>query len=197
MNIALTGFMASGKTKISKHLSKQLGYNLIDTDNLIVSEMNMSINDIFEKFGEKKFREIEHKIISQCAGYKNTVISTGGGVPLNPENMISLRTHAVIVNLAPKFEVISERLSRARGSRPLLKDSSISDIEKRFNDRLPYYADCDLKIEVSNEFGPEYFAEKICDNIAKLIFDSKTCAEWQKNIDKEFIEIIIDYKINE
>ena len=37
----------------------------------------------------------------------------------------------------------------------------------------------------------------ICDNIAKLVFDSKTCAEWQENIDKEFIEIIIDYKINE
>lgn len=168
MNIALTGFMASGKTKISKHLSKQLGYKLVDTDELIVSKMNMSINDIFEKFGEKEFREIEHEIIRQCSGYENTVISTGGGVPLNPENMKSLRSHAVIVNLAPKFEVISERLSKARGSRPLLKNSSISEIEKRFNDRLPYYADCDFKIEVSNKFGPEYFAEKICDKL-KLI----------------------------
>lgn len=161
MNVALTGFMASGKTEISKHLSKLLGFNLVDTDELITQKMDMSINEIFEKFGEEKFREVEYDVICQCAQLDNTVISTGGGVPMNKENITALRKNVVIVNLAPDFEVIKERLIKARATRPLLQNESIENIEKRFNDRLPFYADCDLKIKVSNEFDAKHFAEEI------------------------------------
>lgn len=168
MNIVLTGFMASGKTEISKELAKLSGYKLIDTDALIVDETNMSINDIFETKGEAEFRRIEHEIICRVSEYDNTVISTGGGVVLNKENMKALRNNGVIVNLSPGFEVILERLNGARSTRPLLKNSDIDGIRKRFNDRLPYYADCDLQIEVSNEFGPDHFAKEILTKL-KLI----------------------------
>ncbi len=161
MNIVLTGFMASGKTEISKRLAKMSGYNLVDTDALIVEETKMSINDIFATKGEEEFRRIEHSIICRVAQMDKTVISTGGGVVLDKSNMEALRKNGKIVNLSPEFEVILSRLGNARGSRPLLKDSDVDSIKKRFNDRLPYYADCDYTIAVSNEHGPDYFAKEI------------------------------------
>lgn len=168
MNIVLTGFMASGKTEISKKLAKLLGYRLVDTDALIVEGTHMSINDIFETKGEAEFRRIEHDIIRRVSELDNTVISTGGGVVLNQDNMKALRKNGVIVNLSPSFEVILERLNGARSTRPLLRNSDIADIKKRFNDRLPYYADCDLKISVSNEYAPDHFAKEILTKL-KLI----------------------------
>lgn len=161
MNIVLTGFMASGKTKISKSLAKLSGYNLVDTDELIVNKMNMSINEIFEKMGEAEFRRIEHDVICEVSALDKTVISTGGGVVLNKDNMTMLRKNGVIVNLSPSFDVILSRLERARSTRPLLKNDDISDIEKRFNDRLPFYADCDFKIPVSNDRSPKFYANEI------------------------------------
>lgn len=161
MNIVLTGFMASGKTQISKELSKLIGYELVDTDELIEQKTGLSINGIFEKYGEDKFREIEHQIIVEVSEFDNTVISTGGGVVLNPDNISLLRQNGVIINLAPDFDTILKRLNSARATRPLLKNSDIDDIKKRFCDRLPFYADCDIKIKVSNEYPPLYFAKQI------------------------------------
>lgn len=168
MNIVLTGFMASGKTNISKELAKLLGYNWVDTDEMIEKEKNMSINDIFHTEGEDEFRKIEHSVICRVSNLSDTVISTGGGVVLNPDNIASLRQGGIIVNLAPSFEVIAERLDAARSTRPLLKDSDLDSIKKRFDDRLPYYANCDFKIEVSNDYTPEHYAKEIA-RMLKLI----------------------------
>lgn len=161
MNIVLTGFMASGKTQISKAISKIAGYNLVDTDALIEEKCGMSINDIFEEFGEGKFRELECEIVSEVSNLDNTVISTGGGVVLNPQNITNLRKNGIIVNLAPDFEVILERLNDARSTRPLLKNSDIESIHKRFLERIPYYADCDIQFKVTNKHSATYFAKKI------------------------------------
>ena len=161
MNIVLTGFMATGKTQISKRIANMLGYNLVDTDAVIVERTNMSINEIFDQNGEEYFREIEHDVICDVGKLDNTVISTGGGVVLNQKNIKELRKNGIIVNLSPDFDVILERLSHAKDSRPLLKDSDIEGIHQRFIDRLPYYAVCDYKIKVSNEYGPEHFAKEI------------------------------------
>lgn len=168
MNIVLTGFMASGKTQISKELAKLLGYKLIDTDEVIEKEKNMSINDIFQTEGEAGFRKIEHSVVCRVSKLSDTVISTGGGVVLNPKNITALRQGGVIVSLAPSFDVIIERLGEARSTRPLLKDSDLDSIKKRFNDRLPYYDNCDFKIEVSNDYTPKHYAEEIAKTL-KLI----------------------------
>ena len=80
---------------------------------------------------------------------------------LNQKNIKELRKNGIIVNLSPDFNVILERLSHAKDSRPLLKGSDIEGIHQRFIDRLSYYAVCDYKIKVSNEYGPEHFAKEI------------------------------------
>ncbi len=166
MNIVLTGFMASGKTAISKALKATLSdYDLVDTDALIVDRMSMTINDIFEKYGEDEFRRIEHEIVCEVSKLNNTIISTGGGVVLNKDNIKELRKNGIIVNLSPDFETIKERLDNARSTRPLIKDSDVNEVYERYISRLPFYDDCDIKIRVSNKHNPQYFAKNIIDNL--------------------------------
>lgn len=161
MNIVLTGFMASGKTEISKAAAEMSKYALIDTDDMIEKKMNMTINEIFDKFGEERFREIERETVKEASSYDNFVIATGGGVVLDKRNMDELRKNGVIFNLSPDFSVIKERLEAARATRPLLKQDSIENIEKRFEQRKPFYADCDYSIHIISGRTPRSYAIEI------------------------------------
>lgn len=161
MNIVITGFMASGKTEISKAISEISKYNVVDTDDMIVKKMNMTVNEIFDKYGEDYFREIEKNAVKEAASKKNVVIATGGGVVLDKENIDELRKTGVIFNLSPDFNVIKERLDEARKTRPLLKKDSIENIENRFNDRKVFYENCDYSINVINGRSPRSYAMEI------------------------------------
>ncbi len=160
-NIVLTGFMASGKTEISKAIAQISQYKLIDTDDMIVEAAGMSINEIFAKYGEEEFRRIEHECICRAAQMSGMVIATGGGAVLNKENIKELRKKGKIFNLAPEFKVIEERLAAAAATRPLLQNQDIAAVKKRFEDRLPYYADCDCKIHVISGRSPKSYAMEI------------------------------------
>ncbi len=161
MNIVLTGFMATGKSEISRSVAELSKYTLVDTDEMIVRKMNMTINEIFEKYGEEYFRKLEREAVADAAEEKDAVIATGGGVVLDKQNIEALRKTGVIFNLAPDFSVIRERLENARRTRPLLQGESIENIEKRFNDRKKYYDDCDVKIKVINGRSPRSYAMEI------------------------------------
>lgn len=161
MNIVLTGFMATGKTEISKAVSELSKYSVIDTDEMIVKKMNMTVNEIFAKYGEKYFRELEREAVAEASAMNNVVIATGGGTVLDKSNIENLRKNGIIFNLSPKFSVIRERLEYARRTRPLLRGESIENIEKRFNDRKPYYDDCDVKVHIINGREPRSYAMEI------------------------------------
>lgn len=153
--------MASGKTEISKAISRLSDYKLADTDDMIVQRERKTINEIFAEAGEDGFRKIEHEIVLEAAKLDGYVIATGGGAVLNSGNIAALRRNGVIVNLSPDFSVIRSRLQAARDSRPLLRDGDIESIHKRFRDRLPFYADCDISVKVVNGKTPEQYAREI------------------------------------
>lgn len=161
MNIVLTGFMASGKTAISEAIAQISKYTVVDTDDMIVKKAGMSVNEIFERFGEEHFRELECRAVREAAAMENVVIATGGGVALNKKNIDILRETGIIFNLAPEFNVIEERLEEARKTRPLLQQDSIEEIKKRFEDRKPFYDNCDFKIKVVNGRTPRSYAMEI------------------------------------
>ncbi|MCI8520935.1 MAG: shikimate kinase, partial [Clostridia bacterium] len=96
MNIILTGFMAAGKTEISKAIAAMSSYTLYDTDDMIEKKCGMSINEIFDTHGEKYFRQIEKEVVREASGFKNAVIATGGGVVLDKENIDVLRNTGII-----------------------------------------------------------------------------------------------------
>lgn len=161
MNIVLTGFMASGKTEISKAIASMSGYSRLDTDDMIVKEAGMPINDIFAVYGEEYFRKLEHETVKKASECDGVVIATGGGVVLKAENMRELRKSGVIFNLSPDFSVIADRLEAAAATRPLLQNQSIDEIKTRFEKRQPFYDDCDYKIKVVTGRTPESCAEEI------------------------------------
>lgn len=167
MNIVITGFMATGKTEISKAIAKMSKYELVDTDDMIVQKAGISINEIFDKYGEKYFREMEYEAVCEASKNDNTVIATGGGVVLNIKNIEKLRENGIIFNLSPDFDVICERIEDARKTRPLMRNDSIEEIKKRFDDRKKFYDNCDYKIKVINGRTPTSYAEEILKIVEK------------------------------
>lgn len=159
-NIVLTGFMGSGKTTIGKLIAEKLDIELIDTDSEVIKEFSMTIDKIFEVHGEKKFREVETRVIERVSKLENVVISTGGGVVLNPENVKLLRENGVIYFLYASAESILKRL-KDDDTRPLLKSGDkLSNIIKLLNMRMPFYKNCDFEIN-TDILTPELAAEKI------------------------------------
>lgn len=165
-NIVLIGFMGSGKTSVGEHLSKLLEMEYVDTDNLILEKSGKTINEIFEVHGEDYFRKLEMSTIKDLEGYKNTIISCGGGVVLNSENIRILKQNATIVWLKARPQEIYNRISHDK-TRPLLKDNfTLAHLEKTLNSRLVLYEDSkDIEIETDGKS-----IDEVCNEIiGKLI----------------------------
>ncbi len=150
LNIAIIGFMATGKTSLGKELSKKLNINFIDTDDLIEKKMKMTITDIFEKYGEKHFREIEKISVEEVSKLEKTLISFGGGVCLDPENIETIRKTSLVILLEARPDTILERTVNDK-TRPLLEKKK-KNIEKVMNKRKDsYYKAADIIIDTNNK----------------------------------------------
>jgi len=161
MNVVITGFMCSGKTSVGKKLAEKLNFDFLDTDDLVENKVGMRITEIFEKYGEPYFRELETQIIKEVSEKDKLVISTGGGVVLREENVNNLRKNGVIINLVAKPETIYERLKKQPGIRPLLnKPNPLEEIKKLLEYRERYYKNCDFRVETDN-LSVEEIVEKI------------------------------------
>jgi shikimate kinase len=121
VNIALIGFMGTGKTSVGRLVADQLHFDFLDTDDVIQTQRGLSVTEIFSTDGEPAFRKLEQKLVAELAGRTKTVIATGGGLPTNPENLASLKTHALVVCLWASPENIWERVKN-QTHRPLLHD---------------------------------------------------------------------------
>jgi len=151
-NIALIGFMGTGKTSVGKVLSRKLKMKLVRTDDLIVSLAGKSIPEIFEQDGEQRFRELEVDVIKRISDEKEVVIDCGGGVILNKINMNLLKKKAKIILLTASPEVLLERVSIDNEERPLLNTKDRFDrIRKILAFREPLYRKfADFEINTSN-----------------------------------------------
>ena len=150
-NIVLIGMPGCGKTTIGKAVAKETEKEFIDTDDEIVRKTGMSIPEIFQKYGERKFREIESEVIKEVAALQSSVIATGGGAVLNPENVSLLKENGVIVFIdRPLDDLVTT------DDRPL--SSSRELLEKRYKERYGIYKSSaqaeikavkDLKVNIS------------------------------------------------
>ncbi len=150
-NIALIGFMGTGKTTVSKALSRITGFREVDVDQSIVTSEGMSINDIFDRKGEQGFRDIETEMLRTLAQEQGQIISCGGGAVLRDENVKILRETGTIVLLTATPETIFERV-RDHTHRPILnQDMSLSHVKKLLEDRQPRYQEvADFKVSVDS-----------------------------------------------
>lgn len=145
MNIVLIGFMGSGKSTIGKALSRIKGMEFIDTDELIEARQSMTIKEIFERFGESRFREIERDTISSLTDVDGCVISVGGGAVMKEENFGILKHIGITIFLdAPMDKIINNLRGKFR---PLVGNTIDEEsLRKLLDSRYPTYRKADLII---------------------------------------------------
>lgn len=144
VNIALIGFMGAGKTSVGRLVADQLHFSYVDTDEMIQSATGRSISEIFAANGEAAFRALEENVCRELAGKTQTVISAGGGLPVAPQNMASLKTHALVVCLWASPAKIWERVKN-QTHRPLLHDPDPQNkIRELLAARRPFYKQADI-----------------------------------------------------
>ncbi|MHA1234796.1 MAG: shikimate kinase [Promethearchaeota archaeon] len=142
-SIALIGFMATGKSVVGKALKEHLGknYTFIETDILIEKIAGKSIPRIFSEDGEELFREYELEACKNVAQLTKSIISCGGGVILNKDNVEALKQSCQMVLLTATVEVIYRRaMSEGKENRPIInKEEPLKEIKKLLRYREPYY----------------------------------------------------------
>lgn len=148
-NIVLLGFMGTGKTAVGKKVAKKLNMDYLDVDELIEEEAGISISQIFSRFGEAHFRDLESKMVKKVSQYENKVMATGGGIVLRKENMDNLRKKGILICLTARPEVILER-TKGEKHRPLLQvDYPLATVKELLKFRAPYYAQADYSLDTS------------------------------------------------
>jgi shikimate kinase len=165
-NIAITGFMGSGKTTVGKILANKLGWSFFDLDRIIELSENKKIADIFSQDGEKYFREIESKIIKKAIiNNKNCVFACGGGVVLKGENMsaIGKKCHIVYLMISPQEAV--KRLKDAADRPLLLNKDKEKEISSLLDKRLEFYEKYSEIIIDNNSLSPEEAAGLIINKL--------------------------------
>lgn len=145
-NLALIGFMGTGKSSVGRLVADALHFTFLDTDETIEAKTGKTITEIFAQQGEAAFREMERALVLELATRTHTVISTGGGLPTNPENLASLKSHALVVCLWTSPETIFEHV-RHQQHRPLLKDPDpMGKIRALLATREPFYRQANVLV---------------------------------------------------
>ena len=165
-SIVLTGFMGTGKTVIGKRLCSLTGAEFIDTDAMIEEETRMQISDIFARYGEGYFRDLESDVIKRLAGRKGAVISTGGGAVIRRENIDLLREKGIVFCLKADIERVYRNIGANTQSRPLLSGKTMEEAKALLDSRREAYANCDAEIDTT---GIE--KEQSADRILEIYMD--------------------------
>jgi len=160
-NIVLVGFMGSGKTWVGKLIAERTGMPLLDMDSIIVERAGKSINEIFADEGEAHFRKLERELVQELAQTEGNIISTGGGIILNPDNISDFEQTGLVVCLLVDAESVLERV-RNDDTRPLLAGDKEKAIVELLESRKPIYESIAHKIDTSGRpFPPVQTAEEI------------------------------------
>lgn len=165
-SIVLIGFMGTGKSAAGRELAKTLGWPFLDTDSMIKKKLGLSISQIFSRFGEARFREEEIAVLQSISVARPSVIVTGGGAVLRPENVARMRQLGTIVCLTATLPTLEQRLADGK-DRPLLPIENRGEIISNLSRaREPHYQKAaNLTIDTSR-LDPTQVSELIRKSLA-------------------------------
>lgn len=135
--VYLVGYMGCGKSAIGKRISFAAKLPFYDMDTEIEKRMGLSIPEIFERYGEAYFRELETEFLRSFRD-EYCIIATGGGVAMRKENREIMRATGLVFFLNAPFRDIWRRIATDR-NRPIVQRSSRGELEALYNARKPYY----------------------------------------------------------
>jgi shikimate kinase len=169
-NIVLIGMSGVGKSVKGRYLARHLGWDFFDTDKMVAEDVGMSIEEIFDRHGEAFFRDREKHALKIAMDLENCVVSTGGGIILDADNVKLMKEKGVVFFLHGSIDLIALNIESSSIARPLLAgEGDIKDrIEKLYRGREAlYYSSCHMAIHVDGMTGKD-FARKIKDTYRKL-----------------------------
>src|SRR5579863_4149070 len=184
-SIVLVGMMGAGKTSVGRRLASKLGLPFVDADAEIEAGAQMTVPEIFARFGEAYFRDGERKVLARLMADGQKVLATGGGAFMNENTRQRIAERGVSIWLKPDFEVLMRRV-RKRSNRPLLQTDDLDETVRRLlAERSPIYGLADLTIESRD--GPH---ESVVDAIVTALLrrlegakeDERGAAPGQTNI---------------
>uniref|UniRef100_UPI004056E16E shikimate kinase n=1 Tax=Candidatus Electronema sp. TaxID=2698783 RepID=UPI004056E16E len=160
--LVLTGFRATGKTAVGRHLARLCGYDFADTDALLAERMGCSVAEAVERHGWPHFREQERQLLAELVSRRNTVLATGGGAILHQQEWQLLRQQALVIWLRTDLATTLARLwqdEHTAGQRPRLlgqADDLEAETAALLQEREPLYrAGSDLVIETGGRTAEE------------------------------------------
>jgi len=143
--------MGVGKSTIAKAYANRNDLIADDLDKIIERQTETSIKEIFQQQGEAAFRQIEHQALQNSFQTKNQVIATGGGTPIQFNNMDLMLQHGIVVFLYLNEGVLYHRLKERKAHRPLIANIADEDlrgfIENHLNQRIPVYEKAHFKVD--------------------------------------------------
>ncbi len=163
MNIWLIGYRGTGKGAVNRRLSKRIGFANIDVDDIVVAKSGMSIPQIFEKYGEPKFRELETEALKEVCTHDKCVVATGGGAPMKEKNVKTMKDCGTIILLTCSPEVIYKRI-KGDTNRPALTDlnDEFKEINTMLEKRNPTY-------EAVSEFSTDTTSKNVEENVDEIV----------------------------
>jgi shikimate kinase len=139
--IVLIGLMGVGKSTVGKRLAARLHLPFVDADHEIELAADLSIPEIFEKFGEAHFRDGERRVIARLIDGRPKVIATGGGAFMQADTRALILERAITIWLDADIDVLVDRVGRREGSRPLLSGKDPAQVLRELAAvRNPVYA---------------------------------------------------------
>lgn len=166
MIISLLGYMGSGKSHVSKNLSKKLNFPLIDLDQKISEENLLSIPEIFQTKGEIFFRKEEKRVLENILNEeKDIILSLGGGTPVYYNNMDLINEKSKSIFLRASAKTLTERVLLQKNTRPLiakLNDDDVPEfIAKHLFERNPFYSKSHFTVDTDSKTANDISAEII------------------------------------
>jgi len=159
-NIYLVGFMGTGKTAVGKILAKKLSKEFVEMDAVIEEKQGSEIVDIFAKKGEAYFRSLEKALLGELSKRRDLVISCGGGIICDQENLKLLKETGVVFALRASPATIYQR-TKEYSHRPILNvDDPQEKIKQLLEKRASCYAQAQHSLD-TDELLPEEIADKI------------------------------------
>jgi shikimate kinase len=174
--VVFVGLMGVGKTCIGRRLAQRLDLPFIDADKEIEEAAGCSIPDMFERHGEKYFREGERRVILRLLDNPVHVLSTGGGAFMDAQTRAAIREHAISLWLRADLDLMLRRVSR-RNDRPLLQVADPrAKLQELIDQRYPVYAEADITVD-SVDGPPDVTLERVMGALAAHIRRSAAAAE--------------------
>ena len=166
-NLILIGFMGTGKSAVGRQLARRLHRPYLDTDQWIIREAGMPIPELFERFGETAFRDVESKAVDYLCSRSGLVVSTGGGILGRDENLEALSSSGTLICLSARPEVILARTAPWE-NRPMLRTAANprEAVERLLRERAEKYGRADLTVDTS-DLSVREVVDEIC---ARLSF---------------------------